>query len=444
LRGFINITRISTVAIGLAVMLLLLLPALNVSAMALGVAPSTLEITDALRGAEYERSIRIFNPERVDINVALEAEGEISDWINFYQENDPSVPIETLAIAANQEKTNVLVKFDIPPDTANGTYTGTIYAELVPESTEGTETGVTTTLRVPSNVTIEVTGTQVIAGAVTMISADDTEVNYPLRINIGFSNTGNVVITPQIDVEISNGGVSVAEFSYVETTVRPETQEIIEIEWDTTGQQPGDYSAQVKATSGDMSFGERNLEFTLLPTGTLTRAGELTGITLEGNSATGSLVAVVAEFVNTGQIDTRAKFIGEVYCDGELVDAIESEEMLVPVGNTETLRSYVRLENPGAYEISGYVYYEGKQTEIKEVFFTATATGGTVTNPDDEETTTSQPFNVWIPVIGGIAAVALVVVIILTVPWARLQPAREIIIARWNRLRMSGKLPKWG
>jgi hypothetical protein len=444
-RGITNITRISTVAVVAAVMLLLFLPALNVSAMALGIAPSTLEITDALRGGEYERTIKVFNPDREDINVALGAEGEISDWISFYQASDSSERIETLSIAADQEKVSVVVKFDIPTDTANGTYTGTIYAEIVPESTDETETGVTTTLRVPSDVTIEVTGTQNISGAITTISTEDTEVNYPVRIMIGFSNTGNVEVTPQVDVEISNESGSVSELDYAGTTVKPESQEIIQIEWDSTGQQPGDYSAHVEVTLGDVTFGERDLEFALLPTGSLTRAGALTGITLEGNLATGSLVAVVAEFANTGQIDTRAKFLGEVYCDGELVDTIESEEMLVPVGNTNTLKSYLRLENPGTYKISGYVYYEGKQTEIKEVSFTATDTGGTVINPgDDETTTTSQPFNVWIPIIGGIAALALVIIIILTVPWARLQPAREIIISKWNRLRMSGKLPKWG
>ncbi|MBN1762747.1 MAG: hypothetical protein JW878_06705 [Methanomicrobia archaeon] len=113
----------------------------------------------------------------------------------------------------------------------------------------------------------------------------------------------------------------------------------------------------------------QDLAFDILETGTLTRTGELTDLCCEGEPLIGELMKVLATFKNTGAIDTKAKFSGEVYRNGKLLETIASEELAVPVTETRTLTSYYKFEEPGTYKISGYVIYEGKQTETKEVLF---------------------------------------------------------------------------
>ena len=86
----------------------------------------------------------------------------------------------------------------------------------------------------------------------------------------------------------------------------------------------------------------------------------------------GVLTAIQATFVNTGQIDTKAKFVGEVYHNDILVDTLQSEELLVAVGNMEFLEAYFKPGQPGEYRVNGHVIYEGKKTEEKEISFAIT------------------------------------------------------------------------
>ncbi|GAJ08829.1 unnamed protein product, partial [marine sediment metagenome] len=228
-------------------------------------------------------------------------------------------------------------------------------------------------LAAPVAVTIFVTGNQILSGVVNGISADDVEVKYPLRIKVQFHNTGNVIATPQITVEIATqDGTAINHFTSSEFNVKPEKRETILLEWDTTGKEPGDYIANVSVVLGDAIIKQEQLDFAILPTGTLTRSGSLTELIFEGEPGLGILTMIQATFVNTGRIDTKAKFIGDVYHDGTLVDTLQSEELLVAVGNMELLKSYFQPDQPGEYRIEGYVIYEGKRTEEKEISFTIT------------------------------------------------------------------------
>jgi hypothetical protein len=78
---------------------------------------------------------------------------------------------------------------------------------------------------------------------------------------------------------------------------------------------------------------------------------------------------VHASFENTGEIDTMAKFKGEIYHEGNLLDILESEEMFVEVGETGKLTSYYKTLESGSYAIKGCVFYAGKETAEKVVSF---------------------------------------------------------------------------
>ena len=377
-------------ASGLVPLLLLLLLPFSVNATGLGIAPTELKITNALRGGEYERMVWVYNPGEDEINVTLGTYGEAADWVSFYHTSDPSTSINSMSVPG-EDNVGVLVKFNIPADAAAGSYNATIYAETIPAQGEVGEGTMTTKFRAPAGVTVMVTGTQILTGVVSRISTRDTEVNNPLRLEVHFSNTGNVVATPQIDVEITKDDASIDSLTFAETKVKPEKSETISMEWDTNGRELGDYAAHVAISLDEEVIATEGLNFAILPVGTLSRAGIFEELSLQGEAKLSTLTKVQATFLNTGQIDTKAKFIGELYCDDELIDTLESEEVMVPMGQGDILASYVTPEKDGDYDIKGYINYEGKKTEVKEISFSIGESGG------------GHSFNWFIPAVTVIA-----------------------------------------
>ena len=374
------------IVVSLVLSLFSFLLASDVSASGLGVAPPRIVIEDALRDSEYQRMITIFNPTGQPLTVSLNASGDAATWLSFHEIGDPSRPIET--IASVPDEVSFLLKIGIPEDAPNGEHKASV---LVQRGADGG--GVV--LGVEVAVTITVTGTQILRGEVLGISTRDTEAGYPQRTEVQFWNTGNVAATPQTDIGVTKDGAAIDSVTSAEVQVGVESQEMIAVEWDTTGRELGDYVAQVSVSLAGTVLATKDLPFTLMPVGTFSRAGVFTELALQGEPNLGATAKIQATFSNTGEIDTTAKFIGEVYCDKDLVDALESEESLIPMGQKEILTSYVKLERPGNYDIKGYVNYEGKKTELKEISFTLAGTSQ------------GRSFNLFSPV-----AIAVIVVLI--------------------------------
>ncbi len=72
--------------------LVCLIPA-PLHAASIGVSPPSIEIAEAFRGTEYERTIRLFNADEQPGIFELGATGEIGSWVTFH---DPPGPETTL------------------------------------------------------------------------------------------------------------------------------------------------------------------------------------------------------------------------------------------------------------------------------------------------------------------------------------------------------------
>jgi len=347
----------------LIALVLLMFPS-TVSAAKLAIAPSELKITDALRGGEYERTVAVFADENA--NITFRIEGVAREWISLYKLDNLTTPVEKISIG-EEGRSYILVRVKVPLDISNGIYAATVNAETVPVEIENVEAGVV--LRAKMSITIEVTGTQVLAGVVEYITTSDTEVNFPLRIRVKFRNTGNVIAKPEINTAITKNGTFIDNFTHADTEIKVGAADIISVEWDTTGKENGDYVANVTVSLGGEVLAAENLQFKLLPTGTLSRRGELTELKYEGEPLVGRTIKILATFRNTGEIDTRAKLVGEVYVDDEFTDAVASEELSVPTGETAALTAYLKIERPGSYVIKGHVIYDGKTTDAEELSF---------------------------------------------------------------------------
>jgi hypothetical protein len=360
--------------LAIAITALLILCSTAGADIGLGMAPASTTISDALKGGSYERMITVFNTGDEAGTFMLIAEGECSEWISFYAEGDLTTPLTEVAIPAGG-KAKILVIFDIPEDIANADYTSTIYAQSIPK--EGLETegaAAQAVIRIPSKITIDVTGTQILKGTVKSITITDTEIDYPLKMKVLFRNEGNVVAKPKIAVAMTKDGELVDNIVHDETGIKIECEDTITVLWNTTGQEIGDYTADVDVSLGGEVLATKSLPFKILPFGTLTRQGELTSLVTEGDPLVGRMIKILADFKNTGKIDSRTAFKGELYRDDEFVDIIESDEMIVEVGETSRLTSYYKILSSGKYEVKGCVLYEGKETSTEEVSFDVVST----------------------------------------------------------------------
>jgi len=347
---------------------LLMVCGLTLPAMAEGtgiaLAPSIVQIDNALRGAAYDRSLVITNMGSIDTNYSLTAEGEASEWLSFYSNGGAIQQVVVPALS-----TGIFdVKISVPEDAVNGQHQATLTVTSLPEASSAGQA--TVAVSAVSHLDILVSGTQVIAGNVTDISVNDVETGYPLEIQVYMENTGNVEAIPLITANITRNGIAVGSLSEDDAKVRAGAGEFITVEWDTTGNAAADYLAMVNVVLDGKTLATEELPFKILPLGTLTRSGELKGIVVNGAAIVNLVTKMTATFANTGQIDTWAEFAGEIYKDDQLVDTFSGEKLLIEKGTEANLVAYFKLAETGDYTIKGYVLYEGKKTEIKELTFT--------------------------------------------------------------------------
>lgn len=341
----------------------------SVSAMGIGVAPSEVSIENALRGGEAEATVTIFNTGSQDDTFLLSASGDISEWVSYYNKNDPETIIETIDIPGS-DKVQVLAVFQIPADAQNENYYGSLDITTAPKNTSTEGVGQHLIVGASSKITIAVTGEQKIDGKVIGITIADTEHNNPLKVKVIFENTGNVIVNPKIDVIIYQNENEVHRYVHQSTKVKPTLTETIIAIWNTTSSDvPEDYIANVTVSLEGRTIESKNVLFKILPFGSLTRQGNLTEIIVEKEPVIGTPLRIGAVFKNTGMIESLAKFSGEVYRDGDFIDTITSDELLVEINKEVMLISYFKPESAGDYLIKGKVTYAGKETPVKEVTF---------------------------------------------------------------------------
>jgi hypothetical protein len=390
--------------LGVCLGLLMLLFPMPVLARGVALGPPTLEIKNALRGGQYKTAVTIFNPSADGDTYKLGAEGEAGSWLTFY-DWDTKQPIEgSLPLTGHSNKT-LLIKVAVPSDAANGSYSATIYAETSPMGNIG-GIGVSAVLRSTATLAIGVTGNEILDGSVGIISIRPTEVGMPLRIEVGFANKGNVTARPKIDCQISQDDIKVADFSYSETSISPGSQGSIPVEWATTASQAGDYTAHLTVSLGDRVLTTQDLSFKILPAGSLTIDGDFQQLVLQGKPAPGEAVTIQAVFANNGLMDIRAKLVGEVYQDGDLIGTFEGGQLVIHAGTQNTLTASFTPGQSGNYVVKGQVIYEGKKTDVKSVSLTI---GGSAVQAGNQP---SSLLLLLIVIIGGIIVIMLAVIIV--------------------------------
>ena len=337
-----------------------------VSAAGIAVGPSSQTIENALRGGSFERSLTIFNPSDMGFDVVLKTEGSAKDWIKF-SAIDGSEEIQKV-YAPKKGQIPVLLRVKVPDDVANGRYTAKVVVETVPGEKVPGSVGMV--LQATSALEITVTDVERVSGEVMSIVVRDTEVDIPLGVEVGFKNTGNVVVTPEITAVISRDGTVIDTISEAKTPVRPTFTERIVVHWPNEGLAAGTYQADVTVSLRGAVLTEEGRTFAILPLGSLTRQGELTDLGYEGALTVGKPIKITGLFKNSGSIATRARLSGEVYRGGSLVDVISGDEMTVLVFSENPLTAYYTPKESGEYTMKTCAVFEGKTTDSKDMVFT--------------------------------------------------------------------------
>jgi hypothetical protein len=394
----------------------LCLPALPVTAgSGIGLGSASIDIENAMRGSQYKNSITVFNTGDQSSDYVVTIDGEAASWVSLDYNGKP---LESFSVPSNS-KDSFGVTVTVPGDAANRKYSAQITVTSVPSSSGG-GSGQGVSLAAYSIVSISVSGTQNISGKVSGITVIDQETGYPVGFKVFFENTGNVIVAPSVDIRVTWKGNVITNFNYNKTEVEPFKNSVIDITWDSTGQTPGDYSAQIAVNLDGKQIYANELSFKILALGALTRSGEFSDLSVTGTLQPGKLAKIYAVFSNTGQIDTWAEFNGEVYLKEALIEAVKSEKLLVKRGAKENLAAYFTPAQVGDYIVKGYVLFEGKKTEVLEKKVTIQAGAANVTTSPGSNTTAAnnstdekKPFNMVIPVLIAIVILLGVIVFLL-------------------------------
>jgi hypothetical protein len=339
---------------------------LNSQGRGIGVGPAVLILEDALRGAEYNRTIFLYNYNNFDANITLNPTGEVSGWLTFYSINNTNQSIKYV-IVPKQNFTKILIRINIPENISNGLYSGTVFATLLPEDVNISNMSTTVTLKMPIELSINVTGVQDLNATIESIVVEKTEIGYPLNIKIGITNTGNVIARPKIIINITKDDVYVDRIVYQKDNIPPGEFKQIIVAWNTTNMVAGTYIGNLTILLGKKTLLTKDVTLRILPQGSLTSSGELVDLKYEGTPAKGKTIKIIAKFKNTGQLRTSAKFVGEVYLNEQLHDVLESQELIVEKYSTRILKTYLKINEEGRYIIKGYVVYSGKTTNVKKL-----------------------------------------------------------------------------
>ena len=361
----IHRTKIVTLIL---LLLLSMIGTTYVEGTGMGVGPNYIRLDSVLRNATYLKTVYIYNQNDYDANFLISSMGAIGNWATIYEMDNITKPINSTFVHNMSDKA-ILLKISIPPLAANGEYNGSIIVTAKPIKTNTSGNYSTVELNLPILVSMNVTGDQDLNISVINMYIEDVEINYISAIRIQFKNSGNVQASPQTEVIIRKDGMYIDRLTSKTSPIQPNEIYTQTMWWNTTGKVSGRYDANFTITIDGKVIKQKDISFNLFPPGTFTRNGTLKNITYSGELQKEKLLKIIANFINTGEIETTAKFVGEIYKDGELIDHLESQEAIVPKYQNKQLPSYLTIKDNGKYRISGYVLYGGRTTNTVDLEF---------------------------------------------------------------------------
>lgn len=239
---------------------------------AIGQTTKPIVIKDVLRGQEFTAELQMVNSEDKEVVYKLTAEGQIANWASFYETSDKDLKnkITEIKIPA-KSRVRAIVKFLIPADAPNGQYSGEVVVMTESSDNEQKEGNASANVleRVGRAVSIGVTDKEIIDLQATVIpSKYGVNKGEPLKIKINYYNNGNVSMKPDVQLKILKEGNAIfnATFSYPESenAIKPKERKTLSyVEWSSSGQETGNYRAEVKVLHNGQIVAENSFKFSI-------------------------------------------------------------------------------------------------------------------------------------------------------------------------------------
>lgn len=231
-------------------------------AFGIGQVTKPIVIENALRGQEITETLSFINSKDSEIIYGLMPEGDIAEWTSFYAVDDLDFanPVSEIKIYPSSTQ-NAIVKFTVPADQPNGTYTGKVYVFDAPENgAVADKNKINIGQRIGRNVSITVSEEEI-----TKLESLIIPLTYvvksgePFKIKIIHNNLGNIAVKPSLQIRTTKDGREVfnAIFPYPESekAVKPLERKIMPlIEWQTTGLNDGQYIFEIKVLLNDKTI----------------------------------------------------------------------------------------------------------------------------------------------------------------------------------------------
>ena len=339
--------------IKVAILLMMVVAAIEANAVSVGVTPGTLGFKNMLRNGYAEDEVTVTINTEENTTAKAVARGAIKDWVNF------SADFFSVSKASPYPLKIIIMP---PSDVPNGDYSGTITIETSPLGTSVAEGSAGATVKAAVNVLASINIIDVVYERCTVkgFSIMNIEKGEPLEISAVILNNGNVRINPRITVDIwdQDRANKVDMLDYNDQEILPTTTGYIKIRANNS-LGIGQYWAEIKAEECQASD---VLTFDVMEPGSLSAMGLLRRIYNKPFAFIGDDVEIVATFINTGQKAVSAKFRGNIKLGSSIAKELESYPNEVPVGESTNFTMHFTPQKEGRYIISGRVIYDNKRS----------------------------------------------------------------------------------
>ena len=237
---------------------------------AIGQVTAPIIVNDALRGESFQKTMTIVNTEQKEIDVDIFAEGDIKEWVKFYKKDDFENDIDNIKMS-DMERLKIIAEFSIPTDIANGEYAGSLSIIRKPDesSVEEGESSASILQKLSRKVAITVSDNEIIKFTASVIpSKYNLKKDEPLSIRFIYDNQGNISLSPQIHLRITQNGKAVHNAIYPypedESPVTPlSLQEIPKLTIQTIGYEKGSYNAEIKILNNNETLFKKSFHFSV-------------------------------------------------------------------------------------------------------------------------------------------------------------------------------------
>lgn len=325
----------------------------SIDSTIVGVSPPEISFNNVLRNGYAERNLVISIDSIEPINVEITTRGEISDWLNFSKKS----------FEVRKDKPYSLKVSVTPPvDTPSGNYSGfiTIKTGSLGEGVPGGAVGVIRSAVEP-HIKVNVVDYEIRDCIATKFKVDSVEKGDDIVFSLNIVNNGNIRLKPKIVVDIWDKDqisiVKTQEFQKQE--ILPSIEDTFDIRVNTKDLDIGQYFVEVSVPE---CYSTSTLTFDVLEIGALKSDGVLTSILIPREINLGDTTQIIANFKNTGEKAVEAQFKGKVTRGGKIIQVLESEKLLVPVGEVNNFNFYFTPKDLGKHIILGRVYYSNKKT----------------------------------------------------------------------------------